>query len=107
MTIFEILAIRSGVALLVLAGLAVGAAAACACYALPRRMKLNLLRNIVHYASQYAWALALTMLPLATVFSLEFTMPAWTALLAVWLLQEKMTTEPLGRGRAWASSAFW
>ena len=59
-------------------------------------MTLNIFRNTVHYASQYAWALALTMLPLATVFSLEFTMPAWTALLAVWFLHEQMTPSRLG-----------
>ena len=51
----------------------------------PRRMGLNFLRNTIHFASQYLWSLALTMLPLAMVFALEFTMPAWTALLAVWL----------------------
>ena len=95
LSIFEILTIRSGVALVVLAALLVMRPQLRA-YALPRRMKLNLLRNTVHYASQYAWALALTMLPLATVFSLEFTMPAWTALLAVWLLQERMTMSRFG-----------
>jgi drug/metabolite transporter (DMT)-like permease len=95
LTIFEILAIRGGAALLVLAVLLI-VRADLRPYALPRRMKLNLLRNTVHYASQYAWALALTMLPLATVFSLEFTMPAWTALLAVWLLRERMTPSRAG-----------
>jgi drug/metabolite transporter (DMT)-like permease len=30
------------------------------------------------------------------VFSLEFTMPAWTALLAVWLLSEKLTPSRIG-----------
>jgi drug/metabolite transporter (DMT)-like permease len=95
LTIFEILAIRSGVALAVLAVLLL-VRPDLRPYALPRRMKLNLFRNTVHYASQYAWALALTMLPLATVFSLEFTMPAWTALLAVWFLREQMTASRLG-----------
>jgi drug/metabolite transporter (DMT)-like permease len=95
LTIFEILTIRSGVALIVLALLLLVRQDLLA-YTRPRRMKLNLLRNTVHYVSQYAWALALTMLPLATVFSLEFTMPAWTALLAVWLLQEKMTKSRAG-----------
>jgi len=90
LTIFEILAIRSGVALCFLILLLIFRPSLRP-YALPRRMTLNVFRNIVHYASQYAWALALTMLPLATVFSLEFTMPAWTALLAVWLLDERMT----------------
>jgi drug/metabolite transporter (DMT)-like permease len=65
-------------------------------YALPRRMSLQLLRNVVHYASQFAWAFSLTLLPLAMVFALEFTMPIWTALLAVWLLHEKMTKSRVG-----------
>jgi drug/metabolite transporter (DMT)-like permease len=59
-------------------------------------MKLNFLRNGIHYASQYAWALSLTMLPLATVFALEFTMPMWTALLAAWFLHENLTPSRLG-----------
>ena len=95
LTIFEILAIRSGVALLVLLLLLL-LRPEMRPYALPRRMKLHFLRNTIHYASQYAWALSLTMLPLATVFSLEFTMPAWTALLAVWFLDERMTASRLG-----------
>jgi drug/metabolite transporter (DMT)-like permease len=36
------------------------------------------------------------LLPLAMVFALEFTMPIWTALLAVWLLHEKMTNSRIG-----------
>ena len=75
LSIFEILAIRSGVALLVLAVL-LTVRPNLRVHALPRRMKLNLFRNVVHYASQYAWALSLTMLPLAMVFALEFTMRA-------------------------------
>ena len=68
----------------------------CACTPCRAAWASTSLRNIVHYASQYAWALSLTMLPLATVFALEFTMPAWTALLAVWLLHERMTPSRLG-----------
>ncbi len=95
LSIFEILAIRSGVALFVLAVLLI-VRPELRIHTRPRRMPLNFLRNGVHYASQFCWALALTMLPLAMVFSLEFTMPAWTALLAVWLLHEKMTPSRLG-----------
>jgi len=95
LSIFEILAIRSGVALLVLL-LLLSLRPELRPYALPRRMKLNFLRNTIHYASQFAWALSITMLPLAMVFSLEFTMPGWTALLAVWLLHEKVTPSRIG-----------
>jgi drug/metabolite transporter (DMT)-like permease len=95
LNIFEILAIRSGGALLILFVL-LAFRADLRRHALPRRMGLQLLRNTVHYASQFAWALSLTMLPLAMVFALEFTMPIWTALLAVWLLHEKMTKSRVG-----------
>jgi len=95
LSIFEILAIRSGVALVVLL-LLLAARKDLRVYATPRRMGLNFLRNGVHYASQFAWALSLTMLPLAMVFALEFTMPAWTALLAVWFLHERLTLSRLG-----------
>lgn len=95
LSIFEILAIRSGVALLVLLVLLV-LRPELRIHARPRRMGLNFLRNTIHYASQFCWATSLTMLPLAMVFALEFTMPAWTALLAVWLLKERMTPSRLG-----------
>jgi len=95
LSIFEILAIRSGVALLVLLVLLVFRPEL-RVLTRPHRMGLHIMRNSVHYASQFAWAVSLTMLPLAMVFALEFTMPAWTALLAVWLLHEKMTPSRLG-----------
>jgi drug/metabolite transporter (DMT)-like permease len=95
LNIFEILAIRSGVALLFLLTL-LAVRKDLRVHALPRRMSLNIFRNTVHYASQFSWALSLTMLPLATVFALEFTMPAWTAVLAVWFLHERMTPSRLG-----------
>jgi drug/metabolite transporter (DMT)-like permease len=95
LSIFEILAIRSGGALLVLLLLLL-LRPELKIHTRPRRMSLNLVRNCVHYASQFAWALSLTMLPLAMVFALEFTMPAWTALLAVWLLHERMSPSRIG-----------
>jgi len=95
MSIFEILAIRSGVALLVLLIL-LALRPELRLLTRPHRLGLHALRNIVHYVSQFAWAFSLTVLPLAMVFALEFTMPAWTALLAVWLLGEKMTPSRLG-----------
>jgi drug/metabolite transporter (DMT)-like permease len=93
--IFEILAIRSGGSLVILCAL-LAVRADLRVHALPRRMGLNVLRNTVHYAAQYAWALSITMLPLAMVFALEFTMPAWTVLLAGWLLHERMSPSRVG-----------
>ena len=57
---------------------------------------LHLMRNSVHFAAQFAWATSLTLLPLATVFALEFTMPAWTALLATLFLHERLTHSRIG-----------
>ena len=93
--IFEILAMRSAVALVILSVLMVFLPELRKA-ARPKRFKLHLLRNTIHYASQYMWALSLTLLPLAMVFSLEFTMPAWTALLATWLLHERMSPSRIG-----------
>jgi drug/metabolite transporter (DMT)-like permease len=95
LNIFEILAIRSAVALVVLAALLTVRADLRPCVR-PGRFKLHLLRNGVHYAAQYCWALSITMLPLATVFALEFTMPAWTALMAAWILREQLTPSRIG-----------
>jgi len=95
LSIFEILAIRSGVALLVMLTM-LAVRPDFRLHVVPRRMGLHIFRNTVHYASQFSWALSLTMLPLATVFALEFTMPAWTAVLAVWFLHERMTASRLG-----------
>jgi drug/metabolite transporter (DMT)-like permease len=47
-------------------------------------------RNLVHYGAQYGWFLALSLIPLAQVVSIEFTMPIWTAVLAVSFLGERM-----------------
>jgi drug/metabolite transporter (DMT)-like permease len=95
LNIFEILTIRSGTGVLVLLALVATHPELRATLAL-RRMGLHAVRNSVHFASQYAWALSLTLLPLATVFALEFTMPAWVALLAMPLLGERMTLSRVG-----------
>ena len=47
-------------------------------------------RNIVHYCGQFAWLMALTMIPLAQLMSIEFTSPIWGAFLAVFFLGERM-----------------
>ena len=55
------------------------------------RLPQHVLRNVVHYAAQYGWFVALTLIPLAQVVSIEFTMPIWSAALAVLFLGERMT----------------
>ncbi len=55
------------------------------------RLRQHTARNAVHYAAQYGWFVALTMIPLAHVVSIEFTMPIWSAALAVVFLGERMS----------------
>jgi drug/metabolite transporter (DMT)-like permease len=62
----------------------------------PRPLRVHLLRNVFHFGGQACWALGLTLLPLATVFALEFTTPAWTMVLAVLFLRERLTTARVG-----------
>ncbi len=85
--LFDILAARAG------AGLAiVGMVALLRRRPLPaRRLPLHLARNLVHWGGNYTWSLGVTLLPLAVVFALEFTTPAWVTLLAVLILRERLT----------------
>ena len=55
------------------------------------RLKLHATRNICHFAGQNLWFFAITTIPLAQVFALEFTTPIWVILLSPLLLQERMT----------------
>jgi len=56
-----------------------------------QRLREHGARNVVHYAAQYAWFAALTMIPLAQVVAIEFTMPIWIILLAAAFLGERIT----------------
>jgi drug/metabolite transporter (DMT)-like permease len=56
-----------------------------------RIFHLHVARNLVHLLGQYTWIYAIALLPLATVFAIEFTMPAWTAVLAALFLGERLT----------------
>ena len=60
------------------------------------RLSLHALRNGVHFLATYLWALSLTLLPMATVFALEFTAPAWVSIMAVVLLGERLTIARIG-----------
>lgn len=95
LSIFEILTVRSVLALVILLSLAALRPELRAGLR-PRRMGLNLLRNSIHFGSQFAWALSITLLPFATVFALEFSMPVWVAILAVIFLGERLTPGRIG-----------
>ncbi len=53
-------------------------------------MGLQTARNISHFAGQNLWFFALTAIPLAQVFALEFTSPLWVLVLSP-LLGERLT----------------
>ena len=63
------------------------------------RLSRHFLRNIVHFAGQNLWFTALTLIPLAQVFALEFTAPIWVILLAPMFLGEALT-----RPRLWSAA---
>ncbi len=54
------------------------------------RLRQHAARNMVHYLAQAGWFFALGMIPLAQVVAIEFTMPIWTAVLAVAFLGERV-----------------
>ncbi|MDH5729431.1 MAG: DMT family transporter [Gammaproteobacteria bacterium] len=56
-----------------------------------QRFGLHCVRNTFHFAGQYAWFLGITLLPLAQVFALEFTVPIWTAIVAAIFLKDHIS----------------
>lgn len=56
-----------------------------------RALGLHAIRNVVHFSGQNLWFFAVTMIPLAQVFALEFTQPLWVILLSPVLLGERLT----------------
>ncbi|MEL6684562.1 MAG: DMT family transporter [Pseudomonadota bacterium] len=55
------------------------------------RLGLHATRNIFHFTGQNLWFYAITMIPLAQVFALEFTTPIWVILLSPLILNERIT----------------
>src|SRR5436190_21375372 len=95
LTVMEILAVRAGLGLLVMLVLA-GMRPELRSGMRRRHLGLHLIRNTIHLGGQWLWAMSLLLLPLATVFALEFTAPAWTLLLAIPLLGERITATRVG-----------
>lgn len=54
-----------------------------------RRIGMQVSRNVVHFGGQWCWVIGITLLPMAHVTALEFTMPMWTAVIAMLFLGEK------------------
>ena len=56
-----------------------------------RSLGTHAIRNVAHFTGQNLWFFAVTMIPLAQVFALEFTTPLWVIILSPLLLGEKLT----------------
>jgi drug/metabolite transporter (DMT)-like permease len=56
-----------------------------------QQFSLHLARNTMHFIGQNLWFYAVTVIPLAQVFALEFTSPIWVILLSPVLLGERIT----------------
>ena len=53
------------------------------------KFSLHLLRNVLHLGGQFGWFFAISVIPLAEVFAIEFTTPMWAAILAMVFLGER------------------
>lgn len=60
------------------------------------RPGLQVVRNLIHFTAQFCWLYALTRLTLAELTALEFTAPLWVALLAPFLLGERLSLLRIG-----------
>ena len=56
-----------------------------------RKLNIHIYRNIFHFAGQNLWFYAVALIPLAQVFALEFSFPIWVALVAPFMLGERLT----------------
>jgi drug/metabolite transporter (DMT)-like permease len=93
--VMEILAIRNGGGLLILLALAAFNPTLLRTASV-RRLPLHLARSAIHFAGQFLWASGVTLLPLATVFALEFTAPAQAVALSAVILRERLTPGRIG-----------
>ena len=91
--IFQVMELRSLIGLLMLWPLVRAAGGWRAMQT--RRLGVHVGRNLVHFVAQYAWFVALALIPLTQLVAIEFTMPIWTALLAVTLLGERLNAAKL------------
>ena len=56
-----------------------------------RSLGTHVIRNAAHFTGQNLWFYAVTAIPLAQVFALEFTSPIWVVLLSPLILGEPLT----------------
>ena len=95
LNLFELLMVRSvgGLAILLIV---MAAQPSLFGYIALRRPGMHLLRNGSHFIANLCWTNAVIVMPLATVFAIEFLMPVWAGLLAVLFLGERFTVSRAG-----------
>lgn len=87
-SVFQVMELRSIIGFFMLLPLVMAAGGFSAMKT--KRPLRHLSRNVVHYGAQYSWLLAVTLIPLGEVVSIEFTMPLWTAILAALFIGESI-----------------
>ena len=85
---FQILFVRSAIGLVIVSVLILNSGGGQIRTPIPGQ---HLVRNLAHFAGQFGWFYGIAYLSLAEVFAIEFTVPIWTAILATYLLGERMT----------------
>ncbi|HYD56876.1 MAG TPA: DMT family transporter [Burkholderiales bacterium] len=85
---FEILFFRTGIAFFIVLAFAAREGFG---QLRTRRIGTHLWRNLFHFGGQASWVWSIGMLPLATVFAIEFTMPVWAAVFAALFLGERLS----------------
>ncbi|WP_135505457.1 DMT family transporter [Roseovarius aestuariivivens] len=86
---FEIMTYRSIVGLAIVLG--VGALTGRLGQITRRSPGVHVVRNVCHFTGQNLWFYAITLIPLAQVFALEFTTPLWVLMLSPLILGERLT----------------
>lgn len=61
-----------------------------------QHMGTHVMRNTAHFAGQNLWFFAVTVIPLAQVFAIEFTSPLWVIVLSPLILGERLTRMRVG-----------
>jgi drug/metabolite transporter (DMT)-like permease len=95
LNLFELLVVRS-VGGLVILFVVMAAQPSLFGYLALRRPGVHLVRNGTHFIANLCWTNAVIVLPLATVFAIEFMMPVWAGLLAALFLGERFTVSRAG-----------
>lgn len=86
---FEIMMFRSAVGVLIVCALA--ALTGAWRQVNTQQLGTHLVRNVAHFTGQNLWFYAVTVIPLAQVFALEFTSPIWVIVLSPLILGERLT----------------